>query len=174
MASFDKMNSDMYLHVSNKDERVSSILKDAHDFEVTLPTPLWSYNNQWEMALETMSYMGEFVTALPPRMLTISCDLLESSIINGSQDQVLRRLPHIGNNIDQQIHWQFDHFQYITLLPSMVTSVRLRLSNEKGEPAVLSSDSWIYYTLHLRKKKLPALKKTIKKIKKTPCGECFK
>ena len=151
--SVDKMNLDsLYLHVSNKDRTLSSIFKDAHDFEVTLPSPLWMYNSQWEIALEAMTYMGEFITQLPPQMLTISCDLLESSMINGSQFQVLRRLPHVGNTIDQQVHWQFDRLQYIMLLPSMVTSVRLRLLNEKHEPAVLSAGSWIYYTLHLRRK----------------------
>ena len=144
------MTSDsMYIHVSNEGSSVSSYLKYAHDFEVTLPKTLYC-PGQWEMALDNVYYQGHYISS-PPKMLTVHCDLVDNNIINGIESQVLRRIPNVLSS-GQPLHWQFEHLYYINLITTQIRSVRIRILDEKGLPTTLSPDSWIYCTLHLRKK----------------------
>ncbi len=141
-----------FVHLSSEDSTVSPLIKEPHDFEVVLPSPQWLYSS-WEMSLRSITYKGKFAGE-EPEMLTATCDWAESSVINSSKFQVLRRFPHIEGELNQSIHWDFDAAQYIRVLPGVVSSVRLRLLNEKGEPATFAAGSWVCYTLHLRRRAL--------------------
>ncbi len=43
----------MYINLSNEEAAVYSLFNDAHDVEVTLPTPVRLYSS-WEVTLDSM------------------------------------------------------------------------------------------------------------------------
>ncbi len=141
----------IYLYLSNEDKTASTVTNEAHNFAVHLPLPLWLDIGQWEMALQSVSYEGLFLSSPPPKMVSVCCDVIESSIIHGSQAQVLRRL--VNRDI-HDVHWDFDQLQYKRIISNAVTTVRIYLLNEKGELAILSPGSWIYCTLHLQRRNI--------------------
>ena len=137
----------IYLYLSNEDKTVSSAW--PYNFSVTLPKTLWLESSKWEMALHSISYEGNFITSPPPKLISVCCDAIESSIIHSSQAQILRRL--INTDVTN-VHWDFEQLQYKKIIISDLSSVRVYLLDEKGNPAVLGPESWVYCTLHLRKK----------------------
>ena len=121
----------------------------THDFTETLPKTFWINPNQWEISLQNMTLIQDEITSLTPRMITVCCDIVNSSIIHGMEAQVLRRLVNTDIN---HMHWDSDQLYYMPVVTSPLTSLRLYLLDEKGAPLKVSADSVMYYTLHLRKR----------------------
>jgi hypothetical protein len=135
--------------VSSEDQPSAGGQHEAHDFAVRLPYPLWFKEpDQWEMALKSITYLGSFLSPAP-KMITVCCNAIEDSVINASQAPVLRRLL---NRKITHVYWDFDALEYKGLVRSSLTSLRIYLETEEGVPAKLSPTSWLYCTLHLRKK----------------------
>jgi hypothetical protein len=139
-----------YLYVSSEDKTAASGYRphEAHDFTVSLPYPLWLKPDQWEIALNSIAFVGSFLPPAP-KMVTVCCEGIEDSIINGSQAPVLRRLL---NREITHVSLDFNTLEYKGLVRSSLTSIRIYLQTEEGLPAKLSQTSWLYCTLHLRRK----------------------
>ncbi len=114
------------------------------EYNITLPFSLWLHD-EWELALCDLTYHRNFTSV--PIFSTVCCDLVESNIIGGVEAQVLRRLLLGATSLTE---YQFQQLQYIRIIPSNITAVRLSLLDEKAIPIEL--DGWVYCTLHIRKK----------------------
>ncbi len=137
----------IYLYLSDEDPSVFPH-ESAADFTVSLPKTLHILPGEWEMALQSVSYMGDIISSPIPKMISFCCDVVDSSIIHGSEAQVLRRLVNTGVN---KVDWTFNELQYIPVVRGDLTSVRLYLLTEKGVPVEFNSISYIFYTLHLKR-----------------------
>jgi hypothetical protein len=140
-------SSSKYLYLSSEDKTLHQT--GAHDFTIALTAPLWLENEGWELALQSIHFVGKFTSEPTPKMISVCCDIAETSMIHNSQAKILRRLT---NSNVTYVHWEYLNLQYKRIITTPVTSVRVYLLTEKGVPAVLSPDSWLYCTLHLRKR----------------------
>lgn len=137
----------VYLHLSSEDQ--SNIYQTAHEFEIILPHVL-DLTGQWELGLHSISYQAEFLSTVP-KMLTVQCNLIDTSVLNGQLNQILRRLPHVETEDFGRYHWTFESPQYINVIVKQTTSVKITLLNEQGLPVKLTPESWVCCTLHIRK-----------------------
>ncbi len=62
----------------------------------------------------------------------VCCDLVENNIIGGVEAQVLR---HLLLGAASLTEYQFQQLQYIRIIPSNITAVRLSILDEKAIPS---------------------------------------
>ncbi len=74
--------------------------------------------------------------------------LWRAIFFGGVEAQVLCRLLMGAASLME--YPQFQQLQYMRIIPSYITAVRLRLLDEKAIPIELNG--WVYCTLHIRKK----------------------
>lgn len=131
-----------YIWLSSADKTRQS--SAHHQYITTLPHPLW-LKGEWEVALIDFTYQGVFHEE--PTFITVCCDLVESNIIGGTEAQVLRRLlPGSGSLIE----YQFQQLQYMRIISSYITQIRLSFVDEKNKP--IDFHGSIYCTLSVRKR----------------------
>ncbi len=102
-------------------------------------------HGEWELALYDLTYHRSFTSV--QIFGTVYCDPAESNIIEGEEVQVLH---HLLLGAPSLTKYQFQQMQYIMIIPSNITAVRLSLLDEKKIPIEL--DGWVYCTLHIRQK----------------------
>ncbi len=138
------MSNDQYYIWWSSTDKTCSIPSASNEYNIALPFSLWLID-ECELALCDLTYHESFTSV--PIFSTVWCDLVESNIIGRVETQVLSRLLPVAASLTE---YQFQQLQYIRIIPSNITAVQLSLLREKAIPIKL--DSWVYCTLHIRKK----------------------
>ena len=137
--------NNFYVFVCSNDSEADSF-NSYHDFTISLPNSIDFISNDWEVGLVDLTLNSQ----MNKEKLIICSNLISSSYICSSLDQILRFLPKISN--ENYSYIEFKNIIYHGVLVRNLNFLRIYIKSWNGDSLTFGTGS-LNCTLHFRRKK---------------------